>query len=255
MTSLFTLAVIAFNRYYLIGHSQSYPRVFSKTNSLVMCGAIWLLANVIMLPTITGWTRNKYNPKTNACSYARDESKAYHYLLLVVAYGIPLVVVVVSYGKLYYIVRSSRQRVVGIQMAVFSKADSANKKGQSQQQGSEKSDVIPVQTANVIASQKPAANVNQREMKLTRMLVVIFLVFLVLISPYALANVLDDHSNMSRTVHTLFAWMMFLNCAVNPLLYAWMNPTFREAYLVLLTARCKGPHMVPGIDLNATAPT
>lgn len=248
LTSMSNLAIIAFNRYYLIGHSQSYPQVFTKRNSLVMCGVIWLLAFMVMLPTLTGWTRNKYNPKTNACSFSRDESKAFTYLLLVFAYGIPLTTVVASYSKLYFIVRKSTKRVT--QIAVIPKADKKSEEGHSQKQ---KSDVVPAQTTNVVTSQKAAPVIKQRDMKLTKMLVIIFLVFLVLITPYALINVLDTDNKMSRTFYTLVSWVMLLNCAVNPLLYALMNPNFRAAYVVLLTARCKGSDKVPGIDLDHTA--
>lgn len=223
-----TLSFIAFNRYCLIAHSQKYIRIFTRRNSVGMCVLIWIIAGIFKLPTLTGWSKIKYNPKTNACSYARDESKSYHYLVLSLGYGIPLIAIIVSYTKLYLVVKRSRQRVALM--------NAMKKEASRQKQNSPGPDTIT--TSNTLSTEKPAVNVKQKDMKLTQTLVIIFMLFLLLITPYALLNMVDNDGKVSRPVHITVTWIMFLNCAVNPILYAVMNPHFREAYQTLLCARC-----------------
>ncbi len=183
----------------------------------MMCLITWLIAVAVMINTVTGWSRIEYNPRTNACSYARDASTSFHYLLFSVGAIIPLCVIAIFYTLLFLAVRRSRNRVRVVVIAV-AQTNTQNRQDQPKQN-------------SVLRS---------RDVKLSVTLFVIFVVFLVCFCPYSLANLLDSSGErFSSTLHKIVSWIFFLNCAVNPVLYALMNKAFREAYLAILGSCCQ----------------
>ena len=214
LVSTFTLAAIAINRWYLITHAQNYLVIFTKRKSALVCAVVWILALGIVSPSLFGWGAIEYNPMTNACSYARKASSSFHYFLIIIGFGVPLVVVLACYVRLFMVVRESQRRV-RVTVASMSSAES--------QDNREKTHVVLKK---------------DKDMKLTKTLVTVFVIYVILLGPYSLVNMIDNESMLSKSVHVVVTCVFFSNCATNPILYGLMNRQFREAYATLLAGLC-----------------
>ena len=223
ITSNYTMATVAINRYMLIAHAQPYRRVFRLSSSVMMACSLWLLSLILLAITLTGWGGVTFNDKTDFCSYERNGS--HHYFLLCLGFVVPLSVVCFSYALLYRVVRRSRKRI----------ASNATSGGdQPTGYGIKK---VP---ANSTTSRKKSekSDRKQKEAKLTIMLFIIFVVYVGLMGPYFVVNMIDTNGQKySENIHKLVTWIAFSTNAVNPIIYAFANKQFRDGYATILVCR------------------
>ena len=71
--------------------------------------------------------------------------------------------------------------------------------------------------------------------RLNRMCFAVFLCFLLCFFPFLLLNLADQRVRAPQILYMFCANVTWLNSCVNPLLYAVMNPQFRQSYHLLLT--------------------
>ncbi|RUS69814.1 hypothetical protein EGW08_022427, partial [Elysia chlorotica] len=107
-------------------------------------------------------------------------------------------------------------------------------------------------------SNKNNRNNYHREMRLTRMMIAIFLVFVVSYFPCTISSAIDMSHTLSKTFHMFCQTTIFLGSAVNPLLYGFMNSQFRTAYYniimcSMLTGRARQKRYGSSIAAMSTA--
>ena len=212
IASTTTFALISLSRYILIAHAQQFKRIFPKRKCVLYCVITWILGVLLSLGSVTGWTVILYNPKTKACSYSRTLDRSYHYFVISVAFYTPLIVGTVSYILLLITVRRSRDRTKAV--AMFAQIN----------------DNGDIQTQSTVQKNK-SEPIRKSDVKLTRMLVVTFLVYVVCLGPYALLNFIDKGSRLPELVHLTASMFLFSNVTINPFIYGLMNKNFRNAYV------------------------
>ena len=92
--------------------------------------------------------------------------------------------------------------------------------------------------SNRIMSKRTASN----EKKASKVLGIIFIVFVVLWTPFFLVNIMlslcsDCHSLVSPALMTAFTWLGWLSSLGNPIIYTMFNTAFRDTFYRILTCK------------------
>ncbi|BFZ00837.1 hypothetical protein BsWGS_03876 [Bradybaena similaris] len=93
-------------------------------------------------------------------------------------------------------------------------------------------------TVKHILSKKTATN----EKKASKVLGIIFLVFVVLWTPFFAVNILNTMCescmrNVSKEIMSLFLWMGYVASLANPIIYTMFNTAFRRTFIKILTCK------------------
>ncbi|KAK3610621.1 hypothetical protein CHS0354_009080 [Potamilus streckersoni] len=201
-TTIITITLIAFNRYKLVHDIHSYKWTFQKKNMLLMIAIAWTVPVLLLIPPLTQvWGRFGYEHMLGICNLLLDhESQLFKLFLLVFRAGIPVVLITHYYVMIYRTTRSSHRRMEKISSRVGS-----------------------LEASN-----------HRKEMHLTKMMITIFLVFIVSYFPCTITGMIDWNHVISRRFHMFCAISTYIGSAVNPLIYGLMNSQFRKAYRRLL---------------------
>ena len=77
------------------------------------------------------------------------------------------------------------------------------------------------------------------EMRLAKTLFIIFVVFLICWSPYAVVVLIDRYDEWDKIVYVIIIQMAHTNSSLNSIIYAASNKDFREGYRRLLCCICE----------------
>ena len=214
-------ALISLSRFALICHPQIFDKTFSLRNSLIYSVITWIIGFVLPIGAVTGWTEIVYNPKTKACSYSRLVGHDFHYFLVSFFFGIPLAISVVSYASLYVTVKRSANRT---KIAPL-RDPNANSTARNSVTSS--------------SCEQRVDGSRKKDWRLTRVLIVTFVMYVVSIGPYCLVNIMDGKAALPEDLHITVSWFLYSNAALNPFVYGLMNKSFRGAHpsLCMKTAK------------------
>ncbi|XP_036341453.1 G-protein coupled receptor moody, partial [Rhagoletis pomonella] len=250
-----------FQRYVMIAHHGSYGKIYRKHWIAVMIIFCWAFSYGMQLPTLLGvWGKFDYDQKLETCSIMIDShGRSSKTTLFITAFIIPGMVIIACYTKIFWVVRQSELRL----------------KRHANQQNSIPNNLRPTQTPsgtivgseqNRISStfasdssssteikqdimQKPSRIKDQREMRakrnewrITKMVLAIFLSFVICYLPITIAKVADkdvDHPNF----HIFSYIMLYLSACINPIIYVIMNKQYRKAYKTVIM--CKPSKLLP----------
>uniref|UniRef100_A0A4W5NDZ9 Oxoglutarate receptor 1 n=1 Tax=Hucho hucho TaxID=62062 RepID=A0A4W5NDZ9_9TELE len=99
--SILFLTCLAVFRYVVLAHPLRTAQVQQKRWGIVACAAVWAIATVEIVPMLTMITTENKNNKTTCLDFASNDPAVvwwYGWLLTVLGYLLPLVVVVVCYA-------------------------------------------------------------------------------------------------------------------------------------------------------------
>ncbi|KAK3610620.1 hypothetical protein CHS0354_009079 [Potamilus streckersoni] len=197
-TIIITITLIAFNRYKLVRDTQSYKRIFQMRNLLLMITVAWTVPLFLMIPPLLEvWGRFGYAHMLVTCNLLLDrESQLFKLFLLVFRTGLPVVFISYFYSMIYITMRTSHRRMEKISCAMGS-----------------------LEASN-----------HRKEMHLTRIMITIFLVFIVSYFPCTIAEMIDWNRILTKRFHMFCTITVYIACALNPLIYGLMNSQFRRAY-------------------------
>lgn len=194
--SLLSIASISVNRYILIAWPQLYQTIYTKLKVFLYISAIWVFSYVLQVPTLLGkWGVYGMDEKLGTCSIKPDENgHSSKTALFVIGFALPCIIIVVCYAKIYWVVRTSHKKL--------QQHNTGNKYKRS-------------------------------EMKITKMVLVIFVCFLVCYLPITVVKICDQDVNHPE-LHILSYLLIYLSSCVNPVVYVTMNRQYRLAYLETL---------------------
>jgi len=115
INSLFTIAIIAVNRYIYVCWHAVYGTVFTRCHTVVAVLLTWLAGVAIDLPNHLGWSSHSFDTKTQKCLF--DRTTAYHYTIFFVVVGmlLPFVITIICYWRIFSHIRLVKQRILRIQ--------------------------------------------------------------------------------------------------------------------------------------------
>lgn len=178
-----------------------------------MLVAIWTLSFSLLIPSLFGvWGRLGFDEKTFSCTILKKNGKSPKKLLFVLGFLVPCIVITVSYLCIYWRVRSSRKNL------------EAHTGGKKKGNGFQK----------------------REDSRVTRLMLTIFLCFVLCFMPLMIANVIEDKVKLPilDVIASILAWA---SSVINPFIYAGTNKLYREAYRQLL---CRGSRKNPSLGPN-----
>ena len=206
-----TMGLTALNRYVRICKSdQQYKRFFSQRKSRILLASAWVFVAfyLILMTFITGLQEFRFSPDYALClnMHLNKLGSIIHYVVVVSLFLVlPLTVSIFSYRKVF---RKIRQHNTG--------------------------------AAQVLQPQARISGISSREVRISKSLFVVVFAFMVCWVPLWIVNLLSRFrvvANMPRNVELICAFCLCLSNAINPFIYAGMNPLFRREFRNIL--RCK----------------
>lgn len=196
--SLLNMVAITLSRYILISHNNLYDKLYSKFSIWMQLLIVWGFAFLIMLPPLLEvWGKLGLNPGTFSCTILSKDGKSPKKVLFLIGFVLPCVVIIISYSCIYWKVRNSRK-------AVWSHCPmSKNNRKQSRRE--------------------------MDDSRLTKLMLIIFICFLLCFLPLMSTNVFDDEVRFP-TLHVLASILAWASSVINPFIYAASNRQYRAAY-------------------------
>ncbi|XP_076289496.1 trapped in endoderm 1 [Lasioglossum baleicum] len=211
--SLLSMVAITVNRYILISRSEMYAQLYTTKRIIIMLITIWTVSFSILLPPLLGiWGQMGLDTTTFSCTILKKDGRSPKKFLFVLAFLVPCVVISVSYLCIYWRVRKSRKNL---------------------------------EAHGGISRRKTNGFQRREDSRVTRLMLTIFLCFILCFMPLMLANVIDDkiHVPILHVIASILAWA---SSVINPFIYAGTNKLYREAYKqVLCPVSSKTPTIGP----------
>ena len=200
-----TMGLTALNRYTRICKSdQQYNLFFSKKKSRISLGSTWtFVALYILIPRVTGLQDFHFVPSYAAClnrHLSNFGKMVLYFVVLGLFFVLPLAVTIFSYRKVF-------------------------KKIQEHNTGTAQSLRINNET------------VTSNEIRLSKSLFVVVFAFMLCWVPAWFITILTRlgfFNKMPRNVQLLCTFFLNISNAINPFIYAGMNPVFRREFRKLL---------------------
>uniref|UniRef100_A0A8C5G204 5-hydroxytryptamine receptor 4 n=1 Tax=Gouania willdenowi TaxID=441366 RepID=A0A8C5G204_GOUWI len=239
--SILHLCCIALDRYYaiccqpLVYHNKMTP----QRVALMISGCWFIPSFISFLPIMQGWNsigihhlieQRRRSEGSNSTSCVFMVNKPYALTCSVVAFYIPLVLMVLAYQRIYVTARAH-----ALQISVLERAGGASDSATHQR------------------------NHRMRtETKAAKTLCIIMGCFCLCWAPFFITNVVDPfiHYTVPEQLWAACLWLGYINSMLNPILYAFLNKSFRRAFLIILCCgrkRYRRPSVLgPGPQCTAT---
>jgi len=204
--SLINMVAITINRYVLISCPGSYSRIYSRLNILFMISGVWIFSFGLLFPPLLElWGSLGLDPSTFSCTILRDENgRSPKKFLFLFGFLLPCIAIIVCYSAIFYRVRQSR---LNVQKHMAASGPNTQTSLQSNQR--------------------------REDIRMTKMMLMIFLSFLICFLPLMLVNVLDDDVKYP-SLHVIGSVLAWASAVINPFIYAFKNRQYKLAFKKLL---------------------
>ncbi|ENN71885.1 hypothetical protein YQE_11422, partial [Dendroctonus ponderosae] len=189
--------IAQYSQYILIAWPQCYAKIYTKTKVILYISLIWVFSYGLQVPTLLGqWGVYGMDERLGTCSIKPDANgSSSKTALFIIGFALPSVIIVLCYSNIFWVVRQSHKRLA-----------------QHSSNGSK---------------------FKRSEMKITKMVLVIFICFVVCYLPITIVKIFDTRVEHAP-LHVLSYLLIYLASCVNPVVYVTMNKQYRYAYLETL---------------------
>ncbi|XP_038055871.1 allatostatin-A receptor-like [Patiria miniata] len=222
--SVYTLACIAAYRFNVISKRQRQLSKSAKAVVIsVVVGLTWFTPiTVATVPLLFGLGEFGYNTKYSSCTWNSYMKDTYDYSLILSAcyYPVPMLVIITSYSKIFFILRKIKKRV-SPELAVPSEPSSGLR--------------------IMRHAQRAPYALEKRQATVTKNMFYVVCAFLICMTPYSMALVFPG----SDRFIPYSAVILMLSSCVNPTIYATKHPDFSKVMKKIVTCNFhKIPHYV-----------
>ncbi|XP_042106575.1 5-hydroxytryptamine receptor 4 isoform X1 [Ovis aries] len=235
--SIFHLCCISLDRYYAICcQPLVYRNKMTPLRIALMLGGCWVIPTFIsFLPIMQGWNnigiidleriskprlgqdlhvieKRKVNQNSNSTYCIFMVNKPYAITCSVVAFYIPFLLMVLAYYRIYVTAKEHAHQIQMLQRA------GAPTEGRLQ------------------PTDQHSTHRMRTETKAAKTLCIIMGCFCLCWAPFFVTNIVDPFVDYTvpGQVWTAFLWLGYINSGLNPFLYAFLNKSFRRAFLIIL---------------------
>ena len=213
-----TMGLTAINRYVRICKSeQQYKRLFSVRKSRAFLALVWtFVACYTLVPRLLGLQAWEFVPGYAQCSIAHlsKSGKMIHYsIVLTLFFLTPMIATIVSYTKVAKVIRKHNASA----SSTLERRASAR--------------------VRVQRSESRKTGISSHEIKLSKSLFAVVFAFMICWIPFWIIVVLRRFRlvvNMPRNVELFCMFLLYFSNALNPVIYAGMNPAFRREFRKIL---------------------
>ncbi|XP_049564011.1 5-hydroxytryptamine receptor 4 isoform X2 [Orcinus orca] len=210
-------------RYYAICcQPLVYRNKMTPLHIALMLGGCWVIPLFIsFLPIMQGWNnvgiidlieKRKFNKNANSTYCIFMVNKPYAITCSVVAFYIPFLLMVLAYYRIYVTAKGHAHQIQMLQRA------GAPSEGRPQ------------------PADQHSTHRMRTETKAAKTLCIIMGCFCLCWAPFFVTNIVDPFVDYTvpGQVWTAFLWLGYINSGLNPFLYAFLNKSFRHAFLIIL---------------------
>ncbi|ELK28289.1 5-hydroxytryptamine receptor 4 [Myotis davidii] len=235
--SIFHLCCISLDRYYAICcQPLVYRNKMTPLRIALMLGGCWVIPMFIsFLPIMQGWNnigiidlegipkprlgedlhvieKRKFPQSSNSTYCVFMVNKPYAITCSVVAFYIPFLLMVLAYYRIYVTAKEHAHQIQMLQRA------GAPSEGRPQ------------------PTDQHSTHRMRTETKAAKTLCIIMGCFCLCWAPFFVTNIVDPFVDYTvpGQVWTAFLWLGYINSGLNPFLYAFLNKSFRRAFLIIL---------------------
>ncbi|XP_033626487.1 melatonin receptor type 1B-A-like [Asterias rubens] len=229
-SSMITLAFIALNRLYLITQPSAKYRAFYTSKMLIATTLLaWLLPiATVAIPPLVGLGKLGYDDKYLRCGplhKSKNSFSVYDSIIATVLYPAPLVIIVVSYVKIFLHIRRHTKTITAPNEHSSS---SHYPKSPAVSNGNNHP-----QTPALKPQSSTKKRLSRRQVEITKNLFYVVCAFVLCLTPYSTGLMIPglDHFVPYAGV------ILLLNSCVNPVIYAAKHPHFKTVFRYILTLK------------------
>lgn len=259
-SSILHLCAIALDRYWTITNPIDYMSKRTPRRAAVLIGLTWAVGFSISIPPMLGWRTAEDRSDPDACSISQDP--AYTVYSTFGAFYLPLVVMLVLYGRIFSAARfrirrnvAKRGRMSARVVAAAATAEDDDDDFSITVNGVESKGsrlhVLPLAShksslpehradgRSLKARRKAATGRERRAVKTLGIIMGTFILcwlpfFIVaLVLPFCKSRCL-----MPDWLGDVINWLGYSNSLLNPIIYAYFNHDFQNAFKKILKCRC-----------------
>ncbi|KAM3845005.1 5-hydroxytryptamine receptor 4 [Vipera latastei] len=221
--SILHLCCISLDRYYAICcQPLVYRNKMTPLRIALLLSGCWVIPMFIsFLPIMQGWNsigimelveKRQFNNASNSTYCIFMVNKPYAITCSVVAFYIPFLLMVLAYYRIYITAREHAHQIRILQRA------GAPTDGRLQHPDQHSTHRMKTET------------------KAAKTLCIIMGCFCLCWAPFFITNIIDPfiHYAVPDQIWTAFLWLGYINSGLNPFLYAFLNKSFRRAFLIIL---------------------
>ena len=197
--SIFTIALIAFNRYIKVVKPTLYRKVFpSKRAARLYCVLVWLISIFLAMPFLFGWLGVSFHEKLVICV---PENNVYENTSTgVIVNGLTIMIFYCNF-KIYKAVRESTRNL------------NAHAEG------------------NGVRSANDSHRSNMTDVSVLKTCFTVACFFVVTWSPISIIAVIWTFGfDIPKKFYTTSVYLAFSGSLVNPIIYGFINPQFKVAF-------------------------
>ena len=223
ITSIFSIACIAVERYVFICHNAKHGTLYSKVTLPFIVGGLWLYALLFDLPNFKfiGWGGHSFKVELLLCAIDFDKANesGYNYFIFVFGFLIALIALFFCYIRIYVFVRKSRTRM---------QAHYAQNSGIS----------LASNTSNSAASIcTTGTGIEMADTRVLKVTAVILAVFCLMWTPYIIVTSLSAQVTFPNWSYIVAGILCLSNSSVNFMIHA-LNEEFRVGYALVKKKCC-----------------
>nr|XP_032831010.1 5-hydroxytryptamine receptor 2B-like [Petromyzon marinus] len=247
--SILHLCAISIDRYIAIKRPIQHSRFNSKSKMLIKILAVWAVSIGISMPIpVIGLRDSSTVLVASACSLGIDAFRSFIIYGSLCAFFVPLVIMMVTFLLTTRVLRHKamlcdagvspwrgmERRSASAQTRVASAAGRASSAAAQHRGAPALSRQRARMRRNAVGKQSMASITN--EQRATKVLGIVFVLFVVMWCPFFITNVLSVlcrrgcSAQLTETLLGVFVWVGYVSSGVNPLVYTLFNRAFRQAF-------------------------
>ncbi|KAK3539473.1 hypothetical protein QTP70_008635 [Hemibagrus guttatus] len=256
-SSILHLCAIALDRYWTITDPIDYMNKRTPKRAAMLISLTWIIGFSISIPPMLGWRKPEDRSDPDACSISQDP--AYTVYSTFGAFYLPLVIMLVLYGRIFRAARFRIRKNVGKRQKVSARIPEHDKISVSISTGrtiKPKTEFMELRAENCKRHFLPLSNASPseqkngrsvetkrktalaRERRAVKTLGIIMGTFILCWLPFfTVALVLPfckARCSMPDWLADVINWLGYSNSLLNPVIYAYFNKDFQNAFKKIL---------------------
>ncbi|RWS31008.1 Octopamine receptor beta-2R-like protein [Leptotrombidium deliense] len=235
--SICNLGCISIDRYYAIIKPLDYPMKITNKTVSIMLAIVWVSSFILAsFPIVTGiYTTSEHldYQKTNPPTCEFVVNHAYALISSSISFWIPAFVMVFTYWKIYQEATKQEKMICKTQMM----AQQNNARNSADHSSHITVHAPPHRNSHgddpesgQSTPTKRCINKMKREHKAAKTLGIIMGCFIACWLPFFTVYVIGTFVHINELYVDILFWIGYLNSSLNPILYAYFNREFREAF-------------------------
>lgn len=199
----FSVAIIAYERYYSIIHCLHYEQSMMNRNTKPVIVCVWIASLLISLAPLLKWGVYAYERNQYKCTLGFTYDKGYFFLKIIVTFLIPLTVMLVCYNWIFMVAKRHATSITNIEIRV-------------------QNDLVHGVQRNNLNKKHHTGSVF--------ITIVVYIVCWLPINILYLAKNLKPSMTIATPVLTASCILSLLSSSINPIVYALVTGKFRKGF-------------------------